>query len=140
MTLSFRNIFLFLLIPLFLALVFSQKAIENPNTNGFTLLIALLITVSVAVILFMQNLSLEKKVKTKTTELTDTHIKLIESEEKIKNLLVDLHVGVAVISPKGEMLLCNRKFLELASVKNLAEKEKQALKSHGNNRPQQHPD
>lgn len=122
MTKSIRNIFLFW-IPLFLILVFSQKVIVNLNANEFTLLSALLLTTSVAVILFMQNLSLQKKLKTKTAELTDTFDKLKESDEKIKNLLVNLQVGVAVFSPEGEMLVSNRKFIELASPINLQDIE-----------------
>lgn len=74
----------------------------------------------------MQNLSLEKKVETKTAELTDRLI-LKESEEKIKNLLVNLHVGVAVFSSKGRIVVCNRKFFELGSGKNLQDKLKQSL-------------
>jgi len=85
---------------------------------------ALLFTISVAVILYMQNLSLEKKMKTTTTELAETHVKLKESDGKIKSLLVNLHVGVAVFSPKGELLVCNRKFFELGSAKNLEYLEK----------------
>jgi len=104
--------------------VFSQKAIVNPKNSGYILLIALLITVSIAVILLMQNLSLVKNVKTKTVELTDTLVKLKASEEKVRTLLVNLHVGVAVFSPTGELLVCNRKFFELGSSKNLEHIEK----------------
>ncbi|EGW41535.1 HD domain-containing phosphohydrolase [Desulfosporosinus sp. OT] len=119
MTKSIRNIFQLFWIPLFLFYVFSQKAIVNHNVNEFTLLSALLLTASVAVILFVQYLSLQKKLKTKTIELTDTFDKLEDSDEKIETLLVNLHVGVAVFSPEGEMLVSNRKFFELASPINL---------------------
>lgn len=88
------------------------------------LLITLLITIFVAVILFIHNLRLEKKVKSKTAKLTDTLIKLKENEEKIKNFLVNLHVGVAVFSAKGEVLISNRKFFELGGAQNQQDKGK----------------
>ena len=52
MTNSVRNMVLFC-IPIFLTFVISQKAIINPYNNGFTMLMMALITVTVAVILFM---------------------------------------------------------------------------------------
>jgi len=77
-------------------------------------------TVSMAIFLFiLQNLSLEKKVKAKTLELTDTLVQLKENEEKVNKLLINLHVGVAVFSPEGNIMLCNRQFLELGGRKNL---------------------
>ncbi|MDR3584640.1 MAG: diguanylate cyclase [Desulfosporosinus sp.] len=86
------------------------------------MLIAWLITVILAVILFIQNLSLKRKAKTKTAELTGALDKPKESEEIIKNLLVNLHVGVAVFSSEGDLLVCNRKFLELGSAEDLQKK------------------
>ncbi|ODA41215.1 Adenylate/guanylate cyclase [Desulfosporosinus sp. BG] len=85
----------------------------------------LLLTASVAVILFMQNLGLQKKLKTKTTDSFD---KLEDCDEKIETLLVNLHVGVAVFSPEGEMLVSNRKFFELASPINFEDKPQSVMK------------
>lgn len=79
----------------------------------------LLISVTVTVILFIRNLSLNKNVKTKTAELTDMLVKFKEREEIIKTLLVNLNVGIAVFSPVGELLVCNRKFFELGNIRNI---------------------
>jgi len=81
--------------------------------------------VNICTFLFLGfNLRVDKKVKTKAEVLlTDTLDKLKDSEEIIKDLLVNLHVGVAVFSPKGEMLISNRKFFELISDKKLLNKE-----------------
>ena len=70
----------------------------------------------------MQILRLEKNAKTKTTKLAEALDTIKKSEEKIQTLLVKLHVGVAVFSPEGEVLVCNRKFLELVSSKDLRDK------------------
>ncbi len=116
---SFKNIFLFFCALLFFVYIFS-KFVLSPIMNGFTLLIALLMTISIAIFLFVfQNLSLEKKVKAKTLELAEALVQLKENEEKVNKLLINLHVGVAVFSPEGNIMLCNRQFLELGGRKNL---------------------
>ena len=83
--------------------------------------IALLITAFVVVILYMQNLSLKKILKARGVGHSDALVKLKESEDKIQTLLVQLHVGVAVFSSEGAMLVCNRKFLELGGSEDLKE-------------------
>ena len=73
---SFKNIFLFFCALLFFVYIFS-KFVLSPIMNGFTLLIALLMTISIAIFLFVfQNLSLEKKVKAKTLELAEALVQL----------------------------------------------------------------
>ena len=61
MTISIRN-FALLLLPLLLVLFFPKLAHSNTDSNGFKLLIALLITIAVTVTLYIRNLSIEKKV------------------------------------------------------------------------------
>ena len=114
MTMSFRNSALLLLL-LFLVLFFPKLALTSYDTNDFRLLSELLVTFTVAVTLYIRTMSMEKKLIIKTAELTDTLLLLKESDDKIKTLLVNLNVGVAVFSPQGELLLCNRKFIELES-------------------------
>lgn len=122
MTISLKNLAL-LLLPLFLVLFFPKLTHSNTDANGFKLLIALLITFAVAVTLYIRNMSIEKKVIRKTVELSDTAVKLKESEDKLNTFLINLNVGIAVFSPKGELLICNRKFIELGSPKNQVDKE-----------------
>ncbi|KJS48763.1 hypothetical protein [Desulfosporosinus sp. BICA1-9] len=123
MTMSLRN-FALLLIPLLLAHFFPKLALSNSNANVFKLLIVSLVIFTIVVTLYIRNLSIEKEVIFKTAELTDTLAKLRESEAKMKTLLVNLNVGIAVFSPKGEMLVCNRKFIELGSPRNHEDNEK----------------
>jgi len=133
MTMSFRNLAL-LLFPLILVLLYPKLAHSTFESNGFKLLIALLITITVSVALYIRNMGIEKEVICKTAELTDTLVKLKESEDKLNTLLVNLNVGIAVFSPKGELLLCNRKFIELGSPKNLVDERnplvEQSLMKH----------
>jgi len=68
----FKNIFQFFCITIFIIFVLEHKDILNYNVNKFTFLIALMTSASLTTFLFMKNLSLEKKVKIKTVELTDT--------------------------------------------------------------------
>lgn len=121
MRISFKNLALLLLL-LFLVLFFPKPALASYDPNAFKLLSELLITFTVAVTLHILNTSKEKKLICMTAELAETRLKLKESDDKIKTLLVNLNVGVALFSPKGEFLLCNRKFIELGSPKNLADK------------------
>jgi PAS domain S-box-containing protein len=50
---------------------------------------------------------------TDITERKESDLKLKESEEKFKNLVWDMQVGVLLQGPKSEILLCNPKALEL---------------------------
>lgn len=77
--------------------------------NHIITLLVTSLTISVIVILIAQNLSLLKKVKIKTTELTNKHVNIKKRREENKKLLVNLHVGVAMFSPKGELLISNKK-------------------------------
>lgn len=119
MTLSFRNLALLVMPLLFFPL--SNNIYLHSDPKGFTWLIALLITFTTAVTLYTRNKTVEKKVVCKAKELTNTLKKLTDSEDKLKTLLVNLNVGIAVFSPQGELQLCNRKFIELGSPFNLDE-------------------
>ena len=68
----FKNIFQFFCITIFIIFVLEHKDILSHNANKFIFLIALMTTASLIAFLFMKNLSLEKKVKIKNVELTDT--------------------------------------------------------------------
>ena len=123
MRMSFKKSVLLLLF-LFMVLLFPRPALAaSYDPNAFKLLSELLMTFTVAVTLYILNTSQEKKLLCMTAELAETRLKLKECEDKIKTLLGNLNVGVALFSPQGELLLCNRKFIELGSPKNLAGKE-----------------
>lgn len=124
MTMSFRNLAL-LSLPLCIILFLAKPPHTSSEGIGFQLLIALLIASLIALTLFMQNLIIEKKAFAKTTELKAALLKLKESEDKIQTLLVNLNVGIAVFSSKGELQLCNRKFIELGSPQTPGNQEEQ---------------
>lgn len=117
---SMKN-FTLLLLPLFLVLWFAKLAHPNNQIVPIKLAIALLITFILAVICQFRTMSIEKKVKSKTQELENTLERLKDSEDQLKTLLVNLNVGIAVFSPQGELVLCNRKFIELGSPKEVVD-------------------
>lgn len=84
-------------------------------------LIILLIAAGIIIILLLiWNLVLGKKVTATTGELTDALAQLRNSEERIRVLLVNLNVGIAVFSSEGDLVECNKRFFELGSGPNLS--------------------
>lgn len=72
------------------------------------LILALLIATIIVIIFCIYH----KRVEFITSNMND---KLKESEEKIRILLVNLNVGIAVFSAVGDLIECNQRFLELAN-------------------------
>jgi len=71
------------------------------------------IIVIIIILLIIINYTLKKKVKRKTLELTNAMSKLKTSEERYKDLLINLNVGVVVFSDSGRIIISNNEFKKL---------------------------
>lgn len=71
------------------------------------------VIVIIIILLIILNRTLKKKVMSKTGELTDAMSKLKASEERYKELLINLNVGIAVFSNSGKIVISNNEFKQL---------------------------
>jgi diguanylate cyclase (GGDEF)-like protein/PAS domain S-box-containing protein len=73
----------------------------------------LAIVTFIIILLVIWNYTLKRKVKSKTSELINAMSKLKISQERYKDLLINLNVGVAVFSSSGIPIISNNEFKKL---------------------------
>ncbi|MCY6482925.1 transporter substrate-binding domain-containing protein [Clostridium aestuarii] len=88
-----------------------------PKFIHYIIIISIII-MSILFLLIFWNRTLNKKVKQKTSELTMLIKEISISEEKYRELLRSLNIGIIVYSSTGEILICNKAYLKLLGLPN----------------------